>query len=116
MHTLLIIAVQPAKHPKNKEDYKVWYLELCSQKEVVGLGALSKTELIDCVFKNYRAHGKSCFRVFPKGSEKSQPIELIDFLSMSPNENTHFGELPTISEFQGVLDQLKVNLELRSIA
>jgi hypothetical protein len=112
----LAIAVDKKQHPKNHNDYRVWYLEVDESGQVVGVGVKSKKELVEHLFEGYRQSGKSSWRAFLKGAEKSTPIEIFDFVSMNMHENTHFGELPTISEFQQVLDTLQGRLELRSIA
>lgn len=112
----LAIAVETKQHPKSLNDYKVWYLEIDECGQVVGVGTKTKQELVENLFENYRKTGKSNWRAFQKGAEKSTPIEIFDFVSMNMHENTHFGNLPTLSEFQNVLDTLQSRLELRSIA
>lgn len=112
----LAIAVESKQHPRNQHDYRVWYLEIDDCGQVVGVGAKSKQEVIENLFENYRKTGKSNWRAFPKGAERSTPIEIFDFVSMNVHENTHFGNLPTLAEFQTVLDTLQTRLEFRSIA
>lgn len=112
----LAIAVESKQHPKNQNDYRVWYLEVDENGHVVSVGVKSKQDLVEHLFENYRKTGKSNWRAFRKGAEKSTPIEIFDFVSMNMHENTHFGQLPTLSEFQNVLDALQSRLELRSIA
>jgi predicted helicase len=112
----LAIAVESKQHPKNQNDYRVWYLEIDDCGQVVGVGVKTKQELVENLFENYRRTGKSNWRAFKKEAEKSTPIEVFDFVSMNMHENTHFGNLPTVSEFQTVLNTLQSRLELRSIA
>lgn len=112
----LAIAVETKQHPKNQNDYRVWYLEIDSSGQVVNVGVKSKQELVENLFENYKKNGTSNWRAFKKGAEKSTPIEIFDFVSMNMHENTHFGQLPSLSEFQTVLDTLQSRLELRSIA
>jgi hypothetical protein len=112
----LAIAVESKQHPKNQNDYRVWYLEIDSTGQVVGVGVKTKLEMVENLFENYRKTGQSNWRAFQKGAEKSTPVEIFDFVSMNMHENTHFGQLPTLSEFQTVLDTLQTRLELRSIA
>jgi hypothetical protein len=112
----LAIAVETKKHPQNQDDYKVWYLELDKKGEIVGIGVKSKDEVIQSLFKSYQEQGKSCWRAFKKGADVSTPIEAYDFISKNMHENTHFGNLPSLSEFQTTLNHLNMNLELRSIA
>ncbi len=112
----LAIAVESKQHPKSQCDYKVWYLEIDEAGQVVGVGVKSKHELVEHLFENYRRTGKSNWRAFQKGAEKSTPIEVFDFVSMNMHQNTHFGNLPSLSEFQHVLDTLQSRLEFRSIA
>ncbi len=112
----LAIAVETKQHPKNQNDYRVWYLEIDSNGQVINVGVKTKQELVENLFQNYRKMEKSDWRAFQKGAEKSTPIEIFDFVSMNMNENTHFGNLPTLNEFQRVLDTLQSRLELRSIA
>ena len=112
----LAIAVENKQHPKNQNEYRVWFLEIDSSGQVVGVGVRTKTEIVENLFENYRRTGKSNWRAFQKGAEKSTPVEIFDFVSMNMHENTHFGNLPTLSEFQSVLDTLQSRLELRSIA
>jgi hypothetical protein len=112
----LAIAVESKHHPKNQNDYRVWYLEIDDAGQVVSVGVKTKEELVGNLFDNYRKTGKSNWRAFQKGAEKSTPIEVFDFVSMNMHENTHFGNLPTLSEFQTVLNTLQSRLELRSIA
>lgn len=112
----LAIAVESKQHPKNQNDYRVWYLEIDDNGHVVSVGVKTKQELVEDLFECYRRTGKSNWRAFQKGAEKSSAIEIFDFVSMNMHENTHFGNLPTLSEFQSVLDTLQSRLELRSIA
>lgn len=112
----LAIATETKQHPKNHNDYRVWYLEIDDCGQVVGVGVKSKTELVENLFANYKKTGKSNWRAFRKGAERSTPIEIFDFVSMNMHENTHFGELPSLQEFQQVLDTLQSRLEFRSIA
>jgi predicted helicase len=112
----LAIAVENKQHPKHQNDYRVWYLEVDVAGQVVGVGVKTKQEMIENLFENYRRTGKSNWRAFQKGAEKSTPVEIFDFVSMNMHENTHFGNLPTLSEFQTVLNTLQSRLELRSIA
>ncbi len=112
----LAIAVESKQHPKNQNDYRVWYLDIDSAGQVVGGGVKSKQEMVENLFENYRKTGKSNWRAFQKDYDKSTPVEIFDFVSMNMHENTHFGNLPTLSEFQNVLDTLQSRLELRSIA
>lgn len=116
MFTFMAVAVETSKHPKNAFDYRVWYLELDSQGSVVSIGVKTKNELIKSLFASYQQTGKSCWRALLKGHEKSVPIDPLDFISMNTYQNTHFGELPTLNEFQETLTQLSNSLELRSIA
>ena len=112
----LAIAVESKQHPQNHNDYRVWYLEIDECGQVVSVGVKSKKELVENLFENYRKSGKSNWRAFTKGAEKSSPVEIFDFVSMNMHENTHFGNLPSLSEFQHVLDALQTRLEFRSIA
>lgn len=112
----LAVAVETSKHPSRKQDYKIWYLEVGTDGKVHGVGVKSKEELIASIFENYRLTGKTNWRCFQKEREESTAIEIYDFIAMNSNENTHFGNLPTLSEFQTTLDSLQANLELRSIA
>ncbi len=112
----LAIAVETKQHPKNQHDYRVWYLEIDSNGQVLGIGVKSKKEIIENLFENYRKTSQSNWRAFQRGAEKSTPVEIIDFVSMNIHENTHLGNLPTLNEFQTVLDTLHTRLELRSIA
>ena len=112
----LAIAVESKQHPKNQNDYRVWYLEIDAAGQVVGVGVKSKQEMVENLFENYRKTGKSNWRAFQKGHEKSTPVEIFDFVSMNMHENTHFGNLPTLAEFQETLNRLETSLELRAIA
>jgi hypothetical protein len=112
----LAIAVENKQHPRHQQEYRVWFLEIDSSGQVVGVGVKTKTEMVENLFENYRRTGKSNWRAFQKGADKSTPVEMFDFISMNMHENTHFGTLPSLSEFQAVLDTLQSRLELRSIA
>ncbi len=112
----LAVCVELNKNPAKKTDYKVWYLELDSRSNVVGIGVKSKAEVIESVLLNFKETGETHWRCFQKDKEASTPIEVVDFIAMNSLENTHFGELPTLSEFQKTLDTLRANFELRSIA
>jgi hypothetical protein len=112
----LAVAVETSQHPSRKQDYKVWYLEIGSDGKVQGIGVKTKEELIESIFTNYRLTGKTNWRCFQKEREHSAPIEIYDFVAMNTDQNTHFGDLPSLAEFQLTLDSLQTNLELRSIA
>ena len=112
----LAVAVETKKHPNNQQDYKVWYLEIGPNGKVQGVGAKTRQQLMESIFENYRLTGATNWRCFQKDKEESTPIEVYDFISINAFCNTHFGNLPTLSEFQATLDALESNLELRSIA
>lgn len=112
----LAVAVETAKHPEKAQDYKVWYLELNKTNDVVGIGVKSREELVKELFEQYKQKGKSSWRAFLKDAINSTPIEAHDFIAKNSMENTHFGNLPTLSEFQATLDTLQLNLEVRSLA
>lgn len=112
----MAIACETIKNPKGTSDYKIWYLELDESSRVVGVGVKTKDELINDLFKSVQKSGKSNWRAFKKGAEHSTQIEIIDFISKNIHENTHFGNLSSLSEFQATLESLQMNLELRSIA
>lgn len=112
----MAIACETIKNPKSIHDYRVWYLEIDELHRVVGVGVKTKDELISDLFANYAKSGKSNWRAFKKGAEQSTVIEIYDFISKNIYENTHFGNLPTLAEFQNTLESLQMNLELRSIA
>lgn len=114
--TNLAVAVETKKHPNNQSQYRIWFLELDECGNVLGVGVKSKDELIKSLFESYKKHGTTNWRAFLKGCDKSTPIEAYDFISKNMHENTHFGNLPTLSEFQHTLDSLQMNLQLRSIA
>ncbi len=114
--TNLAVAVETKKHPKNQCDYRVWFLELDNAGQVLGVGVKTKDELVKALFESYKKNGTSNWKAFLKGRESSCPIEAYDFISKNMHENTHFGNLPTLSEFQNTLDSLQMNLQLRSIA
>lgn len=112
----MAIAVETFKHPDKKSDYKVWYLNLSPIGEVVGIGVATRKELVQDVFTQYRKSGKSGWRAFCKESDASRPIEVFDFIAQNTCENTHFGNLPTLAEFQETLNHLQMNLELCPVA
>lgn len=112
----LAIAAEASKHPGRRQDYKVWYLELDDRKEVVGIGVKTREELVKSLFEQYRKTGSTQWRAFLQNAQSSTEIELTDFISQNIYENTHFGTLPNISEFQETLDCLHLNLELKAIA
>ncbi|MBL7666288.1 MAG: hypothetical protein JNM93_14230 [Bacteriovoracaceae bacterium] len=114
--TNLAIAVETKKHPKHQIDYKVWYLELDESGQVLGVGVKTKEDLIKSLFESYQKSGQSNWRAFLKGADSSCAIEAYDFISKNSQENTHFGNLPTLGEFQQTIDALQMNLQLRSIA
>jgi len=112
----MAIAAESSGHPARKSNYRVWYLEINKRGDVIGVGVKSKEELVESIFANYAETGDSCWRAFRRNFDHSTAIEIFDFISQNDHENTHFGELPTLSEFQGTLDALKMNFEFKAIA
>ncbi len=112
----MAIAAETFKHPLRKLDYKVWYLEIDQAGTVVGIGVKSREDVLKNLFEHFQKTGCSNWRVFKKGAEQSAEIELYDFIAQNMNENTHFGNLPTLSEFQETLQQLEYKLEIQAIA
>lgn len=112
----MAIAVETMKHPDNRHDYKVWYLEMNRFQDVIGVGVMTREEMVKSIFSQYRKTGHSGWRALLKGEEQSKEIEVFDFIAQNTLENTHFGNLPTLSEFQDVIDRLRLNLEVRAIA
>lgn len=112
----MAIAVETFKHPTKRSDYKVWFLNLNHAGEVIGIGVKTREELVKEVFTNYKQNGQSGWRAFCREDSASRPIEIFDFIAQNTMENTHFGDLPTLAEFQETLRLLELNLELKSIA
>ena len=112
----MAIATEAPKHPRNRADYKVWYLELNQLGKVVSIGVMSRKELVENLFINFRKNGESNWKAFCKNDEQSKTIEIYDFIAQNIEENTHFGDLPTVDEFQSTLDYLQSNLEIRPLA
>jgi len=112
----LAIAVEHRKHTKTLDDYRVWYLELNSLGDVVGIGVKEKKKLVEHIFENYKKFGQSNWQALPKNAENPIPIEIFNFISRNEHYNTHFGNLPYLEEFQSIINTLQSRLELRSIA
>ncbi len=112
----MAIAVETFKHPEKKHDYKIWYLDLNPLGDVIGIGVKSRQEVVKSVFENYQKYGHTNWRAFKKDSEQSTPIEFFDFIAQNAYENTHFGNLPTLNEFQQTINCLQMNMEFKSIA
>ena len=112
----MAIAVENYRHPLKRSDYKVWYLELNKENDVIGIGVKTREELVQSVFTNYHQFGQSCWRAFCKDKDHSTPIDVVDFIAQNSLENTHFGNLPTLSQFQKTLDHLNMTFELQSLA
>lgn len=112
----LIIACENFQSLEGKLDYKVWYLEMGAKGEVFDLKSKKREELIRSLMENHQRYGRSLWRAFLKDREESVSIDLFDFVAKSTDDNTHFGNLPTINELQETLKQLKVRLEIKSLA
>jgi len=110
------IAIAVDQNPSQKENYSIWYVEVSSTGRVKHVGSVSKDQLVESLFKQYHLNGTSYWRVFRKEEERSTPINLTDFMGMNMFENTHFGSLPDLSEFQKTLEALKCNLEIKKVA
>lgn len=113
-NTKIAIAVDP--HPTMKEKYTIWYIEVGMTGRVKHVGSIAKDDLIESLFKQYHLSGETTWRVFRKEAEKSTPIEITDFMAMNINENTHFGNLPHLEEFQKTLEVLQFNMEIKKSA
>ena len=109
----MAIAVEHPKHPSRRDQYHIWYLDIDGRGNVVGIGKKTREELIEALFRSYAATGRSNWRAFKKGEEQSTPIEVYDFISQNVFENTHFGELPTLAEFQSTINLLRSRFEMQ---
>ena len=112
----MAIAVETRKHPRERNNYRVWFLELDETGIVIGLGVKSREDLVQDLMNDYKVFGKSNWKAFLKDRDQSTAIELYDFIAQSMHDNTHFGNLPSLSEFQTTLDSLGAQLELKSHA
>ncbi|MEK6625188.1 MAG: hypothetical protein AABY86_09480 [Bdellovibrionota bacterium] len=110
----MAIAVEHPKHPSRRDQYHIWYLDIDDRGNVVGIGKKTREELIEALFRSYDATGRSNWRAFKKGDEQSTPIEVYDFISQNIFENTHFGELPTLAEFQKTVNLLRTRFEMQA--
>ncbi len=110
----IAICVEPKSN--SKTDYIIWYLKLNQFNEVYGIEVISKEDLIKDLFEHFSRTGKSNWRCFQKDQENSTPIEIFDFVSLNQFENTHFGNLPSLSEFQNVIDGLNLKFQFKRIA
>lgn len=116
MVTFLAIAVSPAPKSAPRSDYKIWYLELNDRKEVIGIGVKDREHVVKDLFDCYRKTGRSNWRAFKQGEEASTPIEIFDFIAHNLQENTHFGNLPTLSQFQHTIKMLELKFEIQQVA
>lgn len=112
----LAVAVEYSPHPSKKTDYRIWYLTLNAQKDVIAIGVVSKEELLASLMEDWQAKRPTRWRAFLKDQECSVPIEFTDFVAMNMFENTHFGNLPTLPEFQETLNCMRLQLEVRMSA
>jgi hypothetical protein len=112
----MAIATEPSKNPLKRGDYKIWYLDIGPMGDVVGIGVKTREELVKELFESFRKFGKTNWRAFKKDADKSSPIEIYDFISQNMHENTHFGNLPTLCEFQETITCLQMKFEVRAIA
>ena len=112
----MAIAAEQYHNNFNQSSYKVWYLEMNRRGEVIAIGSKTKEKVVESVFEHYSKSGESNWRAFSKNSDRSHPVEIYDFISKDDFENTHFGNLPTLSEFQATLNALQIDFELKAIA
>lgn len=112
----IAIAIERSQIPFKKDDYKIWYLETNHFGNVVSIGVKKPNEVLNNLIQYHQRTGKSNWRFFEKNSQTSRPIEILDFISLNDDQNTHFGNLPTLAEFQETLRSLEMNLQLRSVA
>ena len=110
------IAIAVDQNPAQKDNYSIWYVEVSSTGRVKHVGSVTKEQLVENLFKQYHLNGSSNWRVFRKEQDRSTQINLTDFMGMNIHENTHFGNLPDLSEFQKTLEALKCNLEIKKVA
>lgn len=95
----VVLAVDAKKHPKFKCEYHIWYAVFNSEAKLQKFGRYSKDQLIENIFADIRRWGSSSWFALNCHSDQLRPIELIDFLSMENFSNSHFGNLPYISQF-----------------
>ena len=112
----LAIAVESNKHPKNQNDYRVWYLELGASGDIHGIGVKSKDQVIESLFANYQKTESLTGRLSLKTQKHRHQLRYLILFRSNTFENTHFGNLPTLSEFQKTLDQLNMNFEIKPLA
>ena len=112
----MAIAVEPSKNVGQKSNYKIWYLQFNDHHEVVNIGVKSRSELVKSILENYNRSGKTNWRAFKRTAKESTAIEVFDFISMGSFENTHFGDLPTLEEFQDTINALQMKMEISAIA
>ncbi len=112
----LIIACETFTSMEGRADYKVWYLEMGPMGKVFDLKSKKREELIGSIMENHQRYGRSLWRAFLKDHEESIAIDLFDFVGKNTNHNTHFGNLPTVSDLQAVLAHMKIKLEAKALA
>ena len=98
------------------QDYKVWYLEMGPNAEVYDLKVKKRAELIASIMENHARYGRSLWKAFTLDSDYAVSIDLFDFIAKRTQTNTHFGEVPHFSDLRETLKQLKIHLEIKSIA
>ena len=112
----MAIAAEEQFNHDGTPDYRVWFLHLNEDKEVIAIGAKSREELVESIFFNIQQTGTSGWSAMLKNRDRTTEVELYDFITKDPSENTHFGNLPTLEEFQDTLNRLQSNLEIRALA
>lgn len=99
---------------KGSLDYDLWYLEYGKNREIRKVSLISKQELIEELFKDIQSENQGSWKAFVKEKDYPVTIEAFDFIAMNVNENTHFGNLPTIEEFKPVIEDLRSSLTFKS--
>lgn len=106
----LVVASEPKKNPTTEFDYRLWYCEINAMGNICSIRTKTCEELIESLFWQKNHLGESFWRVLRKGAENTDEITFSDFISINQFENTHFGNLPTLSEFERSIDVVKYEL------
>lgn len=107
----LVVAYKINQNDKN--NYDLWYLEFTSNLKLVGIKKTNKMKLISRLFSQENNDSESWYS-WDQRVEKPKKIEITDFIAKGIYDETHLGDLPSIENYQKLLDSLRLKIDLKN--
>jgi hypothetical protein len=99
----------------NPSNYILWYLSFDKNYLLERVSSITKEKLILDLFNIETKKLNEEWFVWDQRLEQPNQIEIIDFIAKNTEDKTHLGKIPSLKEYQDVLDKLDKRVDFKSL-